>query len=178
MSIDRWIPVWDARSAHALVVNAPPERVFPALRHADFRRNPVVRGLMALRLLPALILSPRRVRAPRADAFVLLEERPPTELVFGITGRFWTLTGGIEPSDPATFTDPPPSGAAQAAWSFELEPLPDGRTRLRTETRVHCPDPAARRRFLRYWRFIRPGSGIIRRALLGQVKRQAEAHPA
>jgi len=47
--------------------------------------------------------------------------------------------------------------------------LPDGRTRLLTETRVHCVDAGARRRFTPYWWLIRPVSGLIRRRLLARI---------
>ncbi len=194
MPLDRWMPAWDARSAHALVIAAPRPRVFEALLDTDFGRNPVVRALMAVRLLPALLLSPRKVLSTHRQAsaaqaqlrhaaagsmlggaFALLEHRAPEELAFGLTGRFWTLTGGLLPSDPATFHEPAPAGAARAAWTFELDAIDDGTTRLRTETRVRCSDDATRRRFLRYWTVIHPGSGIIRWAVLHQVKRAAES---
>lgn len=41
---------------------------------------------------------------------------------------------------------------------------------------VRCGDPATRRRFLRYWRLIRPGSGLIRGSLLRYIRRLAEGH--
>lgn len=194
MPLERWIPEWDARSAHELVIAAPRARVFDALLTTDFSRNPVVRSLMFLRLLPALLLSPRRTLATSrrtsaaqaelrhaaagsmlGGAFALLEHRAPEELAFGLTGRFWTLTGGVLPSDPATFREPAPAGAARAAWTFELDAVDERTTRLRTETRVRCSDGTTRRRFLRYWRVIHPGSGLIRRALLRQVKVAAES---
>jgi hypothetical protein len=51
----------------------------------------------------------------------------------------------------------------------------DGGTLLTTETRVLATDEAARRRFGRYWRVIRPGSGAIRRSWLRAAARRAEA---
>jgi hypothetical protein len=38
----------------------------------------------------------------------------------------------------------------------------------------HCDRPAARNRFRRYWSFLSPGIIVIRWALLGPVKREAE----
>ena len=46
---------------------------------------------------------------------------------------------------------------------------------LTTETRIHVSDPISRRRFERYWRLVRPFSGIIRRRVLVAAKRRAEA---
>ncbi|MGE0440511.1 MAG: hypothetical protein AB7L66_13970 [Gemmatimonadales bacterium] len=65
-------------------------------------------------------------------------------------------------------------GYARALWGCTLEPLDDGTTGLRTETRVRGGDPATTRRFLRFRRVISVGSGAIRFAILRQVKRAAE----
>jgi hypothetical protein len=46
---------------------------------------------------------------------------------------------------------------------------------LATETRIRCADPATLRAFRRYWRLVAPGSGLIRHAILGQVRREAMA---
>jgi hypothetical protein len=46
---------------------------------------------------------------------------------------------------------------------------------LVTETRVHVPDPVSRRKFVRYWRVVRPFSGLIRMLVLQAAKRRAEA---
>jgi len=104
----------------------------------------------------------------------MLAEDPPHGLVLGLTGRFWTPSGGLTPTDPSTFRDQVPEGLARAAWSFHLAEYGDGTT-LTTETRVLCGGDAARRAFRAYWRLIRPFSGLIRVAILGRVKRRAEA---
>jgi hypothetical protein len=78
------------------------------------------------------------------------------------------------PTPPERFREPLPPGLARAVWAFHLQPVGPGWTRLSTETRVTCADVATRRVFLRYWRLIRGGSNLIRRALLRQVKHAAE----
>jgi hypothetical protein len=107
--------------------------------------------------------------------FALLEQRPPEEIVRGITGRFWTANGGLVATDAATFRDSPPAGLARAAWSFRLEAPDPATTLLTTETRIRCADGATRASFRRYWRVIRPGSGLIRRMMLRDIRRRAEA---
>jgi hypothetical protein len=47
---------------------------------------------------------------------------------------------------------------------------------LTTETRVRCTDPAIRRAFLRYWRVIRPFSGLVRREALRLARVDAESN--
>ena len=109
-----------------------------------------------------------------AHGFTLLEERPGEELVIGLVGRFWTLSGELESTDPDSFRYHPAPGKAQAAWNFIVRPLDFNRTLLATETRVRCGDPESARRFARYWRVISPFSGLMRRLMLRSVRRYAE----
>ncbi|MEO8634041.1 MAG: hypothetical protein ABI587_02080 [Gemmatimonadales bacterium] len=187
--LDAWMPMYDVSARYAVRIGAPPAQVYATLLATDFSRPWLVRGLMGARLLPALLRSPRATwrrmvrpegiaRASLVDLthsdFVLLEAAPPQEIVLGITGRFWTLAAVIEPTPAERFREALPIGLAQAAWNFEVVATPDGAV-LSTETRVRCADPATRRQFLRYWRLVAPGSGLIRHAILGQVQREALA---
>lgn len=189
MLLDAWMPFWDFRERHGIAIGADRERVYQALLETDIARLPLVRLLMGLRAVPALIASPRttlaRLRRPEpAHAltlrtvldrdFALLAEQRPAEIVMGLTGRFWTLSGSLVPTVPETFRDPPPAGTARAAWNFHLAEGPASSSVLSTETRVRCADDQSRRAFGRYWRVVRWGSGLIRRAILHAVRRRAE----
>jgi hypothetical protein len=189
MLIDEYLPRYDAVERHGLVIRASPARVWAALRLADFGRSPLMATLLGLRALPSLLAAPRRTlrrlherHAARltletffARGFVLLEERADREMVIGLEGRFWTAAGDLRPPDPRRFREALAPGLARVAWDFRAEPLPDGRVRLTTETRVRCADAATRRRFRAYWLLVRPGSGLIRRAMLRAIRRAAEA---
>lgn len=184
------MPSWDARSSHLIAIRAEPAKVYDALLTIDFGKNPLVRGLMFLRAIPTMLLSPRKTwvrwRDARAaesreptghllsGAFTELEATPPVEMVLGLTGQFWTPSGCLVPTEASTFRDVIPAGLARAAWNFRIEPIAAGQSLLTTETRVLCADAATRRRFLRYWRVVRGGSGVVRWALLRQVKSTAE----
>jgi hypothetical protein len=192
--LDAWMPSWDVRSNHQVDIQADREVVYTTVLQTDFGRNPILRGLMFLRAIPAVLLAPRqawtqwrpasarRAQAPVHNllnsAFTQLEAAPPSELVFGVTGRFWTPAGGLVQSDRETFRGTVPSGLARAVWGFNVQALAPGRSRLSTETRVICGDPATRRRFLFYWRVVSRGSGVIRWALLRQIKLAAEGAAA
>ncbi len=187
--LDTWMPDPLVRSSHAIVVAAPIAAVYDALLETEFGRHPLVMLLMGLRTVPALLVAPRqtwrRLREPRlrtsgrlktvlGSDFALLEEAPPHELVVGLTGRFWTPSGGLVTSSPETFRAAVPPGLARAAWNFHLEAIDANHTRLGTETRVRCGDEATSRHFRRYWRLIAPGSGAIRWAILRRVRQVAE----
>lgn len=192
MLIDEFLPRFDAVESHMTIVCAPAERVWAAIRTADFGANGIVRALFALRGVPAFLSAPReslsraRRMTPHApltlDAalshgFVVLAETPGRELVLGAAGRFWGATGTLCRIDPAGFSTFAAPGAAQAAWNFAVRPLVGERTMLTTETRVRCVDADSRWRFRLYWLFIRPFSGVIRLVMLRAIKRAAESPP-
>ena len=178
----------DAIEHHHTRVQASPNAVLAALWRADLG-GPIVRTLLALRALPAALAGAGHARGRVAalltrrgltlgdlqrTGFVRLGERPGREVVLGLTGRFWTPGGGLLPTDPATWGAGPRAGTAQAAWSFSVAADGDGATRLETETRVRCADAAARSAFERYWRIVRPFSGLLRQLMLRSVRREAE----
>lgn len=184
--LDHWLPDYEFDEHHELVVRAPAATVRQVLGEIDLSRIPLIRAPMALRRLPAFLVSPKRSLAARRAApgerrglttalggFTLLTDEA-SEVVVGLTGRFWKLRSEILDSTPATFRAAPPAGSARAAMNFLLEPQSPEQTRISTDTRIHCADAATRRTFGRYWRLIRPGSGWIRIAMLREVRRAAE----
>ena len=188
-AIDDWMPAYDHVERHRTRVRAPAAIVYRALVELDVAAHPIARLLLGLRALPGLLIGRRfpahlrrrtvTLRDATEAGFVVLEERAPHEIVLGLTGRFWQISGGVVPSEPETFRDAPPPGSARAAWNFALAPAPDGTTLLTTETRVRCADAPARKAFGRYWLFVQPGSGLLRRLMLRSVRRAAErAAPA
>lgn len=182
MLIDEFLPASDVTERHEILIAAPPERVYAAVRRMDLSGSPIIRGLFLLRGLPALLTGRSREGSPLGvtlegllrSGFVLLGERAGEELLLGLVGRFWTVTGDLQRLEAAAFRRFDRPGFAKAAWNFHLAPVGEGKTRLGTETRVLCTDEASRRRFRRYWRLIRPFSGLIRRIMLREIRRSAE----
>lgn len=181
MLIDDHLPHADFAERHALRVHAPPERAYAVARRLDLRWSLPVRALFALRSLPALFTRTRGEKGLGTtmdgllrNGFVLLDERAPHEFVLGLVGRFWTPAGGIERIHPAEFAVFDRPGMAVAAWNFTILPTDEG-SLVATETRVRCTDDAARRSFARYWRVVRPFSGLIRMEALRSIRRTAES---
>lgn len=187
MILDRWIPNPDAVERHRVVIAAPAAEVFAALERADLG-GPLARAVLALRALPVALASGRRgldtlarqARAPLTlaaltrDSFGRVAVEPPDALVLGVEGPFWKIAPAVRPVDASAAARPVPAGVARGLWSFELLALTPDRTELVTETRVLCGDAASRRRFRRYWRVVRPGSGLLRHLMLRAVRRAAE----
>jgi len=175
--LDEALPRWDFDEIHSIEVAASPERAYEALRQlrsSDLRLTGLLMGLRSLgRRRPQ---SRPLVDVVQQGGFALLCDEPPREVVMGIRGRFWQLRPVTDTpaTDLAGFAALEAPGAAKAAWNFRLEPLANGRTRVTTETRIATPDAGVRKSFGRYWRVIRPFSGLIRIEMLRALKRQAE----
>jgi hypothetical protein len=179
MPLDEFLPRFDVREIHSTSIGAPPAKVIAAARELTWREVPLFAALMAARTIPALL----RGRAGASGGpilghferarFVALAERND-ELAYGAIGRFWQPTGALRRTAADDFTGFDEPGWAKTAFNFRAEPDGSGGTRLTTETRVHATDAAARRRFSRYWRVIKPGSVAIRLAWLRAIRRRAE----
>jgi hypothetical protein len=181
--LDDIAPTYDVSSRHTIWIAASPAEVYEVARRADLGRPWMVRVLMGLRIVPAVLarvakghrtpLDPRQNKPVRRLAFTVIGESVGEEFVLGIMGRFWTPTGRLVANSAEQFRQPPPAGLAQAMWNFRVEASGAGTT-LSTETRVRCADPETRRQFMRYWRVVRLGSGLIRGSILRYIRSEGE----
>jgi hypothetical protein len=178
MRLDDVLPEFDFVERHVVALPVAPGVALAAVKAATPGEMMLVRILFALRSLPALVVRGRRLPAaadrPLVEQMIEFGFVPlcddEDELVVGYVGQPWRLTGGAPPhlssaEEWRAFREP---GFVKAAMNFRA----DGSS-LTTETRVQATDPRSRRRFARYWRVIRPGSGLIRRSWLRAAKRRA-----
>jgi hypothetical protein len=156
-SLDAFLPAYDFSTRHAVAVAVDPVRADQALREVTFREVPLVRALLLARGL-GLRRAEDTVLGAMVPRATVLEDVPGEGVVLTLSGQFWRLRGR-GPEAPAT-----------AVIDFRAVP-----GSLATETRVHVPDPVSRRKFGRYWRIVRPFSGLIRLVVLRAAKRRAEA---
>ena len=179
--LDRYLVTYDVRSHHEIQVDASADLSYQAARQLDIGRSLPVSLLLAIRALPHLLTGKARLnRAITLETFlefgfVILEENPPKEIVMGAVGRFWRPDSGMVRVAPDEFTTFDKPGFARAVLAFTVEERGSATSFLATETRVACTDPSSRRKFLLYWSAIGPFSGMIRRLMLNQAKRTAEA---
>ena len=179
--IDTFLPNYDFRASYQILINAPRAIVYESLLHSDFSELWLTRLLMTLRTGRRM---PRHRRPGdlrqrlQGTGFVILEEVPDDELVIGVAGRFWRPDGGrcmdLTAADFIEFSRP---GYAKVAWNFRLRTaLPETETTiLFTETRIQCLGRAALWKFGIYWSLVGPFSGLIRKAILKNVKTRAES---
>jgi hypothetical protein len=176
--IDDFLPRYDVREHHERIVPAPPDAVWAAIWSADLGSSWLVKLLFGLRQLPALLTGSDRIasvtervtlRDLMRSSFRLLGEDPGREVVLGIEGAFWRLTGNVSSTDAARFREPLPPGLARGAWNFVVRERRPGESLVSTETRVLCADAASLRSFRLYWLVVGPCSGFIRRAMLRSI---------
>jgi len=171
MKIDELLPRFDFSEYHATRIDAPPAKIWDAIRHGDFAIHPIVRLLLRLRGLGRSAPQAFSLDLFLKRGFHLLAEDPPRELVLGIEGPFWKPACKLRDHlDANAFREPVPRGVARGAWNFAVHP--DGT--VSTETRVLCADDA-RAKFAAYWLFVRPFSGLIRRLMLRTIRRAVES---
>jgi len=175
--IDAFLPKYDFRAAYQISINAPSSTVYECLLHSDFSDLWLTRLFMTLRTgrrMPRHRPGDLRQRL-QGTGFVILEEIADDELVIGIAGRFWRPDGGrcmdLTAADFMEFSRP---GYAKVAWNFRLRAESPESTILSTETRIQCLGPRALWKFGIYWSLVGPFSGLIRKAILQQVKTKAE----
>jgi len=193
-SLDTFLSDYHFSEKHSIGIAATPARIMDAIRDLALADVPLARPLFAIRALPGRLSgrdSGRDAAAALAGArplwqqmldgrFVLLEEVLNREVVIGTIGQFWKITGDASslasrPSTAQEFLDFNDPEYAKAALNFSLAEGPsDGRTTLRTETRIYIPDYAVRKKFAAYWRVIYLGSALFRRSWLKAIKRRAE----
>ena len=158
--LDEIVPRWQFVERHQIRIAAPPERIYAAIRDVTAGDIRFFQILTAIRCAGRCREKESILHAPAAkpildvafrSGFRMLADDAPRELVIGTRVAPRTL----------------------AVMNFHV----DAGGLVTTETRVFAETDAARRKFAIYWRFIRPGSGIIRRSWLEAIKVRAEAKP-
>lgn len=186
MLLEQFLPVYQFSEYHQALVKAPPDVVYQAIRHADMAKSFLIKALFFLREAPARLLGwdkeEQRMGYTIEDfqrlGFIPLADDPPSEMVLGLVGRFWSKDFGIQRLQPEQFAGFRENGYAKVVLNLEVHQLGQGICRLSTETRIQCLGPWARKRFRMYWTLIRPFSGLIRREWLRIIRIEAEAAAA
>jgi hypothetical protein len=156
-SLDEFLPEYEFSARYEVAVAGDPVRADRALREVTYGEVPLVRALLFARGL-GVAKGDARVVATMVPRATVVEDAPGEGIVLTLSGQFWR------------WRDRGPEAPATAVIDFRSTP-----GALATETRVHVPDPVSRRKFVRYWRVIKPFSGFIRKQVLRAAKRRAEA---
>ena len=177
--IDEFLPDHDFSASYEIRIKAPASVVYESLLRSDFSELSLVRLLMTVRTgkrLPRNRLPGDLRQRLQGTGFAILSEVPDDEIVIGIAGKFWRPDGGrcldLTANDVVGFDR---AGYAKAAWNVKVRAESPEETVLSTETRIKCFGRAALWKFRLYWSLVGPFSGLIRKAILKQVKTEAES---
>ncbi len=171
MLIDTFLPLYDVKKKHNILINASKEAVYQSVCHLDLNGSSLIRLLFKLRGLSSKALTLDALEEIRFAKLGVVENR---EILLGLVGRFWTPGGDLQKIDANSFTRFNKTGYARAVWNFSMLEQENGSTTMSTETRVQCTDRRSARFFKLYWFIINPFSGVIRSEILRMVKREAE----
>jgi hypothetical protein len=180
--LDELVPAWQFDERHRVVIRAPRQRIYSAIKEVTAREILFFRALTWIRRfgrpLPEGILnapeSKPLLELAAQTSFLLLAEDAEREIVLGslvIAAPRWRPDGELTPEAWKTLSAP---GFAKAAINFRVEDAGPGAFTVTTETRVFATDPATCRRFAAYWRVIYPGSSLIRAMWLRAIRLRAE----
>lgn len=174
MLIDDFMPVYDFTEKHETIVRASAEKVYATVNSVDVADSWIIGGLLTLRGLGRKSAKTLTLRDMTKEGFAVLGEKPNEEILLGLAGKFWTLSGCLQNVNADNFREFETKGYAKTVWNFALTETDKGEIRLETETRVKCSDEASLSSFKFYWRFVKPFSGLIRQEMLRLIKRKAE----
>ena len=180
--IDDWLPQWQFEEVHHIRSGATPAALLDAAAAYDPAHDAWITAALSLREAPTRLgarLGGRSALAQRPRfglaVFVRLGRDGDTALAYGLAGRVWEPGYGLQPlADASAWHAHAQADAAKLVLGFETQ-HDAGSTTLTTRTRVFCSSEAARRRLAGYWLLIRPVSGLIRRRILADIRRAAEA---
>lgn len=194
MLLDELMPDFDATRIEHEVVDASTTDTYRAVLEVDFiqtwKDSIAMRALFAARgaaeevvtrlrghELPPMpdLPSMRLADMGSHGQYVRLAQDPPNEIAFGMIGRFWAGETDWRTTDAGEFAEFAEPGLAKIACNFSLRPYGAARTLLSYEARTKATDEESRRQFLRYWRAVSPGVGLVMRSMLNAIEARAEA---
>jgi hypothetical protein len=178
--LDGFMPAYDVAERHHARVAASAELTLAVAGELDLQASPIVRTIIRAREIvlgarPVERLEPRGLLAEvKALGWGVLAEIPGREVVVGAVTKPWepdVTFRALPPGDFAGFSEP---GYVKIAWTLRADEITATESVFRTETRAIATDATARKKFRRYWSCFSPGIRLIRWALLGPVKHEAE----
>ena len=180
--LDRFMPEYDIVERHQISIEAPPSVVLDAARHVDLNDSLLIRAIVKLRAVAmgARAMEPERphglIAETTAMGWRVLAEAVGSEIVVGAATQPWRADVVFQPLEPESFVRFAEADHVKIAWTLRVDSAFPHGTIFRTETRACATDQAARAKFLRYWKRVRPGVVAIRWSLLRLLRKEAEAN--
>ncbi|MEB5476856.1 hypothetical protein [Acinetobacter pollinis] len=175
---NKYLSNYQFHEKHQIIIEASIQEVQDTIDSYDSIDDSFFRIMILLREIPMRFLNRLGIykNVPVAHFnmhnFIKLEHNS-NEQIYGLIGKFWKLNYGQfiikENSDFLDFKKP---HYAKLLLIFNVKKVNEKEVLLTTETRIHCLDTYALKRFRIYWYLIRPISGLIRMKILRSIKNQ------
>ncbi|HMO12535.1 MAG TPA: hypothetical protein PKD64_03010 [Pirellulaceae bacterium] len=176
--IDDFIPQFDVRERHEILVRAPASVVMQIARTFDMQ------SILPVRIIFWLRAKLMRSQAPGAApqglvndtlgmGWGVLYDDPQRQFIAGAACQPWLADVVFTPIPVHRFADFAEPNFVKIVWTLETDEQGAELTRFATETRVKATDEQAKKKFRRYWRVYGIGILMIRWMLLPAVRRQA-----
>ncbi|MGO9589898.1 MAG: flavodoxin domain-containing protein [Candidatus Acidiferrales bacterium] len=174
-TLNKLAPEFEQRIVQRIAIEATPDEVRDALECLESADMPLAEFLASIRNLGREVEKPASFReAAMAFGALEIETRQPHELLGALTGRFWARDYGIHRmrsvEELQAFENPAYTRAFTNFWFDEFK---DGRTLVRTETRIHSLGPDARENFAMYWGTVSLGVRLYMKSILRGIRRSA-----
>jgi hypothetical protein len=177
--LDRFMPAYDVAERHHVRIAAPSAVTLATAREVDLLGSPLVRAIIRAREMILGATADRQrpqglLAEMQAIGWGVLAEVPDREIVVGAVTQPWEANvtfRALPPEQFAAFSEP---GYVKIAWTLRADALGANGSVFRTETRAVATDATARATFRRYWALFSPGIIVIRWAMLGPLRREAE----
>lgn len=171
MLIDKYLHNFHYNEQHAINIVSDRAAISAALENLDLGESNIIRFLFWLRGMPSRTIS---IKGLSRNRFIELERIENEEIVIGLIGQFWKPKGNLQRFEPAEFIGFNQPNFLKSVWNFRISHQKNDSFSLSTETRVFCTDEESKKKFSKYWFFIRPFSGLIRKEMLRAIKKSAE----
>jgi menaquinone-dependent protoporphyrinogen oxidase len=172
-TLNGFLPDFEERIVQRLAVQATPEEVGAALESMELTDMPMGEFLARVRNFGRESGHADQSFLDAAETFGAVAIKGQAhELAGGLTGQFWRKDYGIRRLRSANafreFADPAYTKALTNFWFGDFR---NGKTVIRTETRVHALGPEARRNFRLYWTIVGLGVRLYMRSVLRGIER-------
>ena len=170
------MPEFEQRMVQEITIQASPEEVRSAIEAMELSDMPLAEVLAWIRNLGRTGEAHPVNFEQAAAAFGALPiaTKQTHEVVGGLIGRFWKRDYGIRlmrnVEEFKAFQDP---AYTKALTNFWFDDYREGKTTVRTETRIHSLGVKSRRRFHGYWSVVSLGVRIYMGSVLRGIARSA-----
>jgi hypothetical protein len=178
--LDRFMPRYEVADRHHIRIGAPAAITLTAARDMDLFHAPMIQAIFKGRQL--LLRAAPDARVPERGflkdmesiGWRVLAEIPGREVVVGAVTKPWEPDVTFRPIPPEGFEAFDEPDYVKIVWTLRADPVGEGGSIFRTETRVATTDAGARAKFRRYWSCLSPGIKAIRWLTLRPLKAEAE----